>query len=113
LGLAGQKDPYSRLYWRFITEYPEVYGDDQAFAAWMRMLMIAEGAHPAPAQMPRSTTAVDKELVVILPGGLYLMRGVHKEIERRAEIARRAALARHAQSNGHANAEQPHNGSNA
>src|SRR5688500_18410901 len=92
-------DPYSRFYWRFIDEYPEVYDDDRAFAAWMRLLVTAEGSHPAPAQLPRKVkpgplaTLVDRGLVVLLPGDRYRVKGLAAERERRSEAARVGGLA--------------------
>src|SRR5687767_9112879 len=99
--MTAQSDPYSRIYWRIVKEYPDIYNDDRAWAAWTRLLMQADGAYPAPAPLPRRlTTSVlrkltDSGLVRLTPDGHhYTIRGQDAERRRRSEHARRAAQER-------------------
>jgi hypothetical protein len=93
-------DPYARVYFRFIDDHPAVYEDDRLLAAWLRLLMAAEGAYPASASIPRwcKTATIErlaKEGVVdLLPGDRYRIHGLAKERERRTKQARDAANAR-------------------
>jgi hypothetical protein len=97
--MTANNDPYSRLYWRFREEFPEVYADKPLFGWWASLLMIAEGAHPSAAELPRRIkpsvldALVKAELLEILPGDRFRIRGVTKERERRAEAARVGGLA--------------------
>ena len=111
--------PYSRVYWRFIEEYPDVYDDDRAFATWMRLLILAEGTHPQPAPLPHGiknpvlSKLVDEGLVTLLPGNRYRVKGLAAERERRADKGRKGANARWSQSEGTADAMQTHSERNA
>lgn len=110
--MTTQANPgaYSRVYWRFIDEYPDVFDDDRAFATWLRLLILAEGAHPQPAPLPGTvrksvlTKLIDEGLVTLLPGGRYRVKGLAQERERRAEQGRKGANARWSQSEGNAKA---------
>jgi hypothetical protein len=101
---------FARFYYDdFLREYPEIYRDDAAFAAWMRLLVASEQAWPIPPEMPRSAkpsavrTLTVAGLVAIGPAHTYAIRGHDKERARRHGIAVAAANAR---ANGGANAEQ-------
>lgn len=82
--------PYSRVYWRFIEEYPDIYDDDRAFATWTRLLILAEGTHPQPAPLPRKVSGavlnklIDVGLVTLLAGDRYRVKGLEAERARRA-----------------------------
>lgn len=95
----AKPDPYSRIYWRLSDEFPAIYDDDAALAAWVRLLVIAEGAWPGAAQMPRKIkrsalkTLVDCELISMLPGDRFRVRGLDAERNRRAEAARPGGIA--------------------
>lgn len=92
-------DPYSRLYWRFRDEFPDVYQDNDALATWLRLLLIAEGTHPSAADLPRKvkpsvlTKLVDEGLVTLFPGDRYRIKGLSGERERRSEAARTGGIA--------------------
>jgi hypothetical protein len=96
---------YSRVYASITTDpkFATVYDNDPALAAWVRLLLIADAAWPDPAAVPRRTNQAALDhlagvgLVDILPGDLYLMRGLDAERQAKAEQAtqagkRRAAL---------------------
>jgi hypothetical protein len=91
---------YARFYYpEFIRDYPEVYADDAAFAAWMRLLVIAEQMWPMPAELPRSVrprplrTLVDAGLVS-LTGVTFALKGHAAERQRRSDTGRNAAALR-------------------
>lgn len=92
-------DPYSRVYWRFQDEFPDVYADDRALALWLRLLIMAEGSYPAASMLPRKmdddalTVLVEAGLVSLLSGDRYRVRGLDAERERRAEHGRTGGLA--------------------
>ena len=86
-------NPYSRVYWSVIDDarFEGIYTDDRHFSTWVRLLMIADGAFPAPASVPRAarTASVralaDRGIIDLLPGGLFRVHGMNGERERRAE----------------------------
>ena len=67
--------PYARLYLSLIDDekFETIYDNDHHFAAWCRLLMIAEAAWPASGHLPRSTrrasirALTDAGLIDILP----------------------------------------------
>ena len=91
---------FARFYFdEFIRDYPEVYANDAAFAAWWRMLVAAERAWPAHAEVPRSVSR--KVLSVLCEAGLvelegdrFRLRGWEDERRRRAESGRKGASER-------------------
>jgi hypothetical protein len=91
--------PYSRIYWRFRDEFPDVYQDKEAFGWWLTLLVIAEGAYPSAADLPRKLRPrvleklIDEELVTLLPGDRYRVRGLDAERQRRSEAGRKGGLA--------------------
>ena len=100
--------PYSRLYHRFAKEFRAVYDDDRAFAAWARLLMLADASWPMRPPLPRSVRpAIVRQLVaakvLILDGDDYTVLGLDAERERRRESGRIGAAKRW-QSDGNANA---------
>ena len=92
--------PYARFYYDdFIREYPAIYADDAAFAAWMRLLTLAEKLWPIAPEMPRHVKPgalrklVDAGLVKV--GGMtYRVRGLDAERSRRHHLAKSAADSR-------------------
>lgn len=84
--------PYSRVYWEIVDDpkFAYVYDDDRALACWLRLLMIADQAHPASAHLPHfaDKRAVQKlvevGLVDVQGGGRYRIRGLDAERERRS-----------------------------
>ena len=105
-------DPYSRSYWRFPDEYPNVYADDAAYALWCRLRDLADMAWPSSGTLPSGVRkralamltdaqerlpdgqTVASPLVYLKPGGRYRIRGMDKQREGRAESARVGANAR-------------------
>lgn len=115
---AGRK--FARFYYsEFQRDYPDVYADDAAFAAWMRLLVIAEQAWPATPELPRSirpkalrvlTAPRERGPLVAVNGHAFAIKGFAAERSRRHEAAVAGALAKHgaiagatAPPNGHAN----------
>lgn len=106
-GGRGMKETraYARLYLELVDDpkFASIYDDDRHFATWCRLLMIAEGAWPASAHLPRTAreasvkALADVGLVDLLPGDRYRIHGLDREREHRAERASRAADARWAQ----------------
>lgn len=105
--------PYARLYLSLVDDdkFAAIYGDDRHFAAWCRLLMIAEPAWPASAHLPGTARRAsvqalsDAGLIDLLPGGRYRIHGLDAERERRHDQAKRASYARwSAQSNAPSNA---------
>ena len=89
-----RKRRFARFYYDdFIAEYPEVYGDDAAFSAWMRLLVIAEKAWPGAPELPRSisrramSTLVDAGLLALGPRYTFALLGHDKERSRRHGVA--------------------------
>lgn len=119
-------DPYSRSYWRFPDEYPDIYSDDAAYALWCRLRDLADMAWPAAGTLPygvkKSALAklcearqrdVDGEmvsapLVFLEPGGRYRIRGMDKQRSARQESARAGADARWSRANASAPAMRSH-----
>lgn len=100
---------YARFYYpEFIKDYPTVYGDDSAFAAWMRLLVIAEQMWPLAMELPRSVkpralrVLVDSGLVAT-DGTFFALKGLDAERTRRRESGRKGAAVRW-DSEGNANA---------
>lgn len=97
--MTAQSDPYSRVYWRFIREFPAIYDDKPTFGWWVTLLIIADGAHPSPAQLPHGVNRksldrlVEAGLVTLDTGFRYTIRGLSEERERRAEAGRPGGLA--------------------
>lgn len=98
--MATNNDPYSRSYWRFADEFPEIYASDVTYALWSRLRDEADKAWPSSAPLPYGVKKaalrqlIEAELVFPQPGNRYRIRGLDKERERRAEWGRRSANAR-------------------
>lgn len=93
---------YARHYFSILTDpkFEGIYEDDRAYATWGRMLFAAEGAWPAPADIPRSahpkTVALlaSRGLIDLLPGHRFRMHGLDAERSRRRNAARIGAAAK-------------------
>ena len=91
----SERAAYSRVYWSIVDDpkFVTVYDNDSHLAAWLRLLLIADQAHPASAHLPSnvrkgSVTALsDAELIDMLPGSRYRIRGLDAERERRRSAA--------------------------
>jgi len=81
---------------RFAT----IYGDDHHLAWWLRLLIGADQAYPAPAPIPRSTrlaslrALVDCGLVELVGVDHYRIHGLDAERKRRSAQGMAGALAR-------------------
>jgi hypothetical protein len=92
--LVSERAPYSRVYWSIIDDpkFESIYCVDAHLAAWLRLLLIADQAHPASAHLPATlrrpsiTALVNVGLVDLLPGGRYRIHGLSAErLHRSAE----------------------------
>jgi hypothetical protein len=107
--MSGRR--YARFYYaEFMRDYPDVYGDDAAFAAFLRLLTAAEMAWPTTPEIPRSIRA--KGLRILTERGLvkvtghnFVLKGFVRERTQRSDSARNAAASRwHSDSNADADA---------
>ena len=92
-------DPYTRQYWRFIDEFPDIDADDSAYALWSRLLITADMAWPSSASLPRCKsralamlTAVS--LVELLPADRFRIPSMDKHRNARSSAARDAVAVR-------------------
>jgi len=110
--MTRDSGPYSRFYWRFRDEFSDIYADKETFGWWITLLANAEGAHPSAPELPRRLKPrclkqlIDADLVTLLPGDRYRMRGTAAEMDRRSNQGRAGADARwkRTQSDSNANA---------
>lgn len=86
-----ERAAYSRVYWSIVDDpkFVSVYDSDANLAAWLRLLLIADQAHPASAHLPSNvrksavTELARVELIDLLPGHRYRVHGLDAERERR------------------------------
>lgn len=97
----SERAPYSRVYWtiRQDERLASIYPDDHLLATWLRLLIAADMAWPAPADIPRSVSAKSLEAlkaagVIEVTGGLFTFHGLDSERGRRADAARASSAAR-------------------
>ena len=105
--------PFVRVYHAdLIRDYPDVWDNDAALAAWVRLLVSADGSWPAPAELPRA--AKDKAVATLVSSGLVIPDSAHRfrikgmDAERiaRADAGRKAAAKRwHSERNAEGNAD--------
>lgn len=83
--------PYSRVYWSIVDDerFTAVYDDDRALALWLRLLLIADQAHPASAHLPMGTDGgalecLERAGLVEVKGSRYRIHGLDAERERRS-----------------------------
>lgn len=103
---------YVRLYYSIIDDpkFESVYGDDAAWAAYTRLLMLADSMWPASPPIPKSCKAgafrklVAESIIDVLPGHKFRIHGLDAERARRKESAVRSANARRTPSERSANA---------
>lgn len=110
-------EAYSRLYHRFAREFPAIYGDDRAFATWVRLLLLADASWPMRPPLPRSVRQKPLDQLreaglVRVEGDQYSVLGLDAERTRRRDAARTGAAKRW-QSEGDAAAMQSHSGRSA
>lgn len=93
--------------------FAPIYGDNAVLGAWVKLLIAADSAHPSPAELPRSVTDDQLEVIVqaglleVLPGGLYLIPSLTEDREARTEKARQNGKGRGRATAEEAVAEQP------
>lgn len=81
-------------------DYPAIYADDAALAAWLRLLVVADKMWPSIPELPRSIrpralyTLVESGLVEQLPGHCFRIRGHDAERAKRQQSAKDAAASR-------------------
>ena len=92
-------DPYSRVYWRAIddSKFRDIWADDAALAAWLRLLVAADMAWPASASLYHGVrkVALDKlvavKLVDLITGHRFRIHGLDAERAKRSAKAKDAA----------------------
>lgn len=97
-----QRMAYSRVHHSIIDDkrFEHVYPDDAALAAWLRLLIVADGTYPAPAPLPIGLKR--RALAVLLDAGLiervgpmhYRVHGLASERQMRSQSGRNAAAVR-------------------
>lgn len=100
------KRPYSRVYWEVLDDdkFADVWGDDRALATWLRLLIAADMAWPASAQLYHGVHRASLEklcrvrLVDMQQAGRYRIHGLDKEREARSDVARDAVSHRYGRS---------------
>jgi hypothetical protein len=98
---VSDRAPYSRVYHSIVDDpkFAKVYDDDRRLATWLRLLIVAEQAHPASAYIPAGThrgsviALADAGLIDLGTGSRYRIHGLDAERGRRAEAARVGGLA--------------------
>ena len=91
----SERAPYSRVYWSIVDDpkFATIYDDDRHLATWLRLLLVADQAHPASAPIPHGvrkvslTALVDAGLVDLGTGHRYRIRGLDAERARRKAFA--------------------------
>lgn len=92
---------YSRVYHSIVDDpkFATVYDDDRKLATWLRLLLVAEQAHPASAYIPAGTNRAavlalsEAGLIDLGTGSRFRIHGLDAERQRRTEAARVAGLA--------------------
>lgn len=90
----SERQPYSRIYWSIIDDpkFATVYDDDRLVATWLRLLIVADQAHPASAYIPFGTnrkaleSLVEVGLIDLGTGNRYRIHGLDKERARRRPV---------------------------
>jgi hypothetical protein len=92
--------PYSRVYWEIVDDpkFETIYDNDSHLAAWLRMLLMADQAHPASGQIPSnarraSVKALANAGLIDVAGGRFRVHGLAAERSRRSEAGRVGGLA--------------------
>ena len=94
--------PYSRVYWSIVDDpkFDSVYDNDAHLAAWLRLLLIADQAHPASAHIPTNVKRAsvvhlaEVGLIDLGTGSRFRLHGLASERDMRSESARNAAASR-------------------
>jgi hypothetical protein len=98
---VSERAPYSRVYWTIRNDdrLKAVYPDDRLLATWLRLLIAADMAWPAPADLPRAANAkavaaLEAAGVITTVGHLFTFHGLDAERGRRTDAAASSAHAR-------------------
>ena len=91
----SERAAYSRVYWSIVDDpkFADIYDDDRHLACWLRLLLIADQAHPASANIPAGTrrasilALTEAGLVSIGTGSRFRITGLDAERERRRVAA--------------------------
>lgn len=90
----GERQPYSRVYWSIIDDpkFATIYDNDHHLAAWLRMLLAHDQAHPASGQIPQGITRASLRALcdaglVDVTGRRFRIHGLDAERERRRMAA--------------------------
>ena len=97
----SERAPYSRVYWGIVDDpkFDSIFDDDHHLAAWLRLLLAADQAHPASASIPvgvrrSSVDALEAARLIRVTGRRFRLVGLDAEREKRSESARNAAALR-------------------
>jgi hypothetical protein len=104
--MPSVKRHYSRVYWEAVDDpkFSDVWGDDHALAAWLRLLVAADMAWPASANVYHGihrgalATLCKAGLVDMQATGRFRIHGLDKEREARSSAASDAVRTRYARS---------------
>lgn len=91
----SDRAPYSRVYWSVVDDpkFAAIYDDDKHLSTWLRLLLVADQAHPASANIPlgtRRTSVIalaEAGLIDMGTGSRYRVHGLDAERARRKEAA--------------------------
>ena len=106
--MSAAKDPYVPVYYSIVDDerFGAVYPDDHALAAWVRLLLVADGCYPASAPLPYGIrkaslkALTDAGLVELMGNGRYIIHGLQAEREKRSDVGRSGAEGRWSQQYG-------------
>ena len=95
-------NPYTRVYHSIVDDpkFAAIYDDDHRLATWLRLLIVAEQAYPASANIPTGThrasiaALADCGLIDLGTGSRYRVHGLASERDMRSQSARNAAAVR-------------------
>ena len=96
----SERAPYSRVYWGIADDpkFLTIFDDDRHLATWLRLLLIADQAHPASGHLPANARKVSVSALAVadlitLTGSRFRVKGLDAERARRAEAGRVGGLA--------------------
>ena len=100
--MTARPRPYVRVYYEIADDprFASIFDNDHHLAAWLRLLLTAEGAWPASAAMPQGARSssvralADAGLIEIVAGHRFRVHGLDAERQRRSDHARLSAEAR-------------------
>jgi hypothetical protein len=100
--MNGCTGPYARVYMCLVDDekFADVYHDDAAFAAWVRLLMRAEVDWPRSSEFPGwlkpsvKSKLLKAGLIEAAGSGRYKIHGLDAERQKRSDAGRTGAKAR-------------------